>query len=326
MNLLVIGGTRFIGRAVVARLCADGHLITVMHRGSCAAQLPPGARELGGDRDRSEDVARALAVSAAEVVIDMVLYSAEQATQLRAAALGRTRRLVVASSLDVYRAYERVAGDATGLPDPVPLDEQAPLRETAFPRRKLALGPSDWRYDYDKLQVERILGREPRLPATVLRLPYVYGPGDYRHRTWPHLSRMDRGLPLVLSPLEAAWRASRAYVENVAEIFALCVAREVAAGRTYNVADEPTLCEREWIAAIGRAAGWSGELELAAEPPAGAPPGAGRRGHFAQHLELDARRVRAELGYRQPVALAQALAQTVGWQRAHPPEGGEPGD
>jgi nucleoside-diphosphate-sugar epimerase len=326
VNLLVIGGTRFIGPAVVARLCADGHVVTVMHRGSCAARLPAGAHELGGDRNRPEDVTRALAVSAAEVLIDMVLHSAEQATQLLAAALGRARRLVVASSLDVYRAYERLAGDATGPPDPVPLDEDAPLRESAFPRRKLALGPSDWRYDYDKLQVERVLAGEARLPATVLRLPYVYGPGDYRHRTWPHLSRMDRGLPLVLSPLEAAWRASRAYVQNVAEVFALCVAREAAAGRTYNVADEPTLSEREWIAAIGRAAGWSGELELAAEPPSGAPPATGRRGHFAQHFELDAGRVRAELCYRQPVGLAQALAQTVRWQRAHPPEGGEPGD
>jgi nucleoside-diphosphate-sugar epimerase len=36
------------------------------------------------------------------------------------------------------------------------------------------------------------------LPGTVLRLPTVYGPGDYQHRLFEYLKRMDDGRPAIL--------------------------------------------------------------------------------------------------------------------------------
>lgn len=50
MHFLVIGGTRFIGPHVVARLTASGHKVTVFHRGQAEPVLPGGVEHIHGDR------------------------------------------------------------------------------------------------------------------------------------------------------------------------------------------------------------------------------------------------------------------------------------
>ena len=50
MNILVIGGTRFIGAHVVARLAEAGHTVTVFHRGKHNADLVPDSEHIHGNR------------------------------------------------------------------------------------------------------------------------------------------------------------------------------------------------------------------------------------------------------------------------------------
>lgn len=52
MRLLVIGGTVFLGRAVVAEALARGHVVTIFHRGLHNPDLFPEAEHLLGDRTR----------------------------------------------------------------------------------------------------------------------------------------------------------------------------------------------------------------------------------------------------------------------------------
>jgi hypothetical protein len=48
---------------------------------------------------------------------------------------------------------------------------------------------------------------EPDLPATILRLPMGYGPGDYQHRLPSYLKRMDDKRPAIILPRSVAgWR------------------------------------------------------------------------------------------------------------------------
>src|SRR5205807_973355 len=130
---------------------------------------------------------------------------------------GVARRVVGLSSGDVYRAYGRLLRQEPGQPDPVPLSESARLRERLYPYReatpRAADDPARWIDDYDKILVERALRSDPELPATVLRLPMVHGPGDYQHRLFEFLKRMDDGRPAILvSDAAARWRTSRGYV------------------------------------------------------------------------------------------------------------------
>ncbi|MHB8927503.1 MAG: NAD-dependent epimerase/dehydratase family protein [Bacillota bacterium] len=137
----------------------------------------------------------------------------------------------------------------------------------------------------------------PGLPGTILRLPFVYGPGDGLHRLAEYLRPMDEGLPTILmDERRAGWRAARGYIGNVAEAIALAATHSQAAGRVYNVADAEAFTEREWALSIGRAAGWTGEV--VAKPREQLPADMVKEYDFSQHLFADTRRIRTELGYR----------------------------
>jgi nucleoside-diphosphate-sugar epimerase len=275
----------------------------VVHRGETEAPLPPEVLHLHADRRDLVGLRGEIAAFAPAVAIDMLARSALDARLALEALASSCGRLIVASSLDVYRGYELFARLADGPPEPQPLGEAARLREARYPRRAEAIGPGDWRHDYDKVLVEAEHLRAGRLPATILRLPFVYGPGDYRRRLADLLRAMARGEELVLPRARAAWRASRAFVDNVAAAFALAALDPRAAGRTYNVG-EPALAEAEWIARVGEAVGWRGAFS--------AHDAGGNEGPcWRHHLELDTRRIRGELGYAEEVSLAEGLARTL---------------
>ncbi len=304
----------------VARL-AQEHEVTVLHRGRHAAALPANVRHLIGDRDRLAEHAAEFRRQPPDVVLDMISGDERQARAVVDAFRGVARRLVTASSMDVYRAYEIALGLAPGPLEPVPLTEDSPLRTKLYPfadRPEVSV-PFDWvTPDYDKTVVEQVVRSEPSLPATILRLPMVYGPGDPLHRfhgvSETHGRRPprhpDRG------ELGAAGKAPMGYVEDVAAAIALAVTNEAAAGRTYNVAEADALSWADWARAVGQAAGWQGRIVTLPRdrtPKHLIPPF-----NAAQHWTADSRRIRSELGYRETISRAEALARTVAWERAHP--------
>jgi nucleoside-diphosphate-sugar epimerase len=313
MRALLIGGTHFIGPPLVRRLVRRGHAVAVFHRGRTHADLPAEVRTVLGDRDRLADHTAELRRFRPQVVIDMIAYTEPHACGLLEVFRGFAERAVVLSSGDVYRAYGVFHGTEPGPVEPVPLKEDAPLRGVPFPYRAMAAGPDDLAYSYDKIPVERAVLGEPSLPGTVLRLPMVHGPGDYQHRLWPYLKRMDDGRPaILLDKVLAGWRCTRGYVEDVAAAIALAATDPRAAGRVYNVGEAAALTEAEWVRAVGEAAGWKGEVVAV---PRGRLP---VPGNLAQDIVTDTSRIRQELGYREEVPPQEALRQAVAWERASP--------
>jgi nucleoside-diphosphate-sugar epimerase len=114
----------------------------------------------------------------------------------------------------------------------------------------------------------------------------------------------------------APWCAPRGYVENVAAAIALTAVDERAAGRTYNVSTF-SMSEQEWTRRIAEQAGWRGDIVVL--PRAHMPPHLLTPGNFAQHWTASSQRIRAELGYVEPVGLEESLRRTIEWERAHPP-------
>jgi nucleoside-diphosphate-sugar epimerase len=311
MRVLVLGGTRFIGPRLVRRLAEAGHEVLVFHRGRTTAALPPGVRTLLGDRRQLTHHAVDLRRFGPDVVVDMIAFTEEDAVSLVAAFRGVAGRLVAVSSGDVYRAYGVFTRLEQGPPEPTPIREDSPLRQVLFPYRAAAT-PGDDKYDYEKILVERAVMGDAALPATVLRLPMVYGPGDEQHRLAPYLKRMLDGRPaILLDEGMARWRCLRGYVEDVAAAVALAVTNPVAAGRVYNVAEPTAHTEAEWVARIGAAVGWGGEFVAV---PVGRMP---VPFNTAQDLAVDTTRIRAELGYREVVDPNDALRETVAWERTH---------
>ena len=317
MRILIIGGTRFIGPRVAEQLLAGGHEVTLFYRGQTEADLPGPVSHIYGDRRDLPTFKSQFKNLAPDVVVDMVCYNEREAFDLIQTFSGVARRVVVASSMDVYRAYGGLLGLDTGPPDAMPFNENSPLRVSRFPYRAHAKGPDDMAFDYDKIPVEKAVMSDADLPGTVLRLPAVYGPGD--HRAFDHLKRMEDGRAVILlEEGHARWRWTRGYVENVASAIALAVVDDRAAGRVYNVGEPDALTEAEWVYSIGRAAGWEGGVVVL--PREAIPEHLAAPYNFDHHLEGDISRIRKELGYAEHVPRDQAMKKTIEWERVNPPD------
>jgi nucleoside-diphosphate-sugar epimerase len=321
MRILLIGGNGFIGRFVLAALQLQGHAVAVVHRGTTAT--PAGVVEIRGDHNQLNASAEELKRFAPDVVIDLVLSSGPQAEVLMNVFRGAIRRILMLSSMDVYRAVGIFQGMEEGPLMEVPLTEESELRRGLHPYpcdvllvlRKIFAWVTD---DYDKIPAERIVMNDPELPGTVLRLPMVYGPGDPLHRFYPVVKRVaDRRRHIIFPEGLAAWRSPRGYVENVAAAIALAATDDRAAGRIYNVCEEPAFSELEWARKITSEMRWDGEFVVL--PAESTPPHLLKPGNAAQHWTASSARIRKELGYEEPIAIDEAIRRTIGWQRENSP-------
>ncbi|HEU4681785.1 MAG TPA: NAD-dependent epimerase/dehydratase family protein [Gemmatimonadales bacterium] len=326
MQVLIIGGTNFIGPHVVAALDRLGASITVYHRGVHEPELPSAVRHVHSSRATLPFLhfPSELSEPAPDTVLLMFPVGGDDARAAVARFTGTARRVVAISSGDVYRAYGRLLGSEPGPPEPVPLDENAALRESFFPYRATAAGPSDWTFHYDKILVEQAVLKSDTLLGTVLRLPAVYGPGDPYHRLRPYIKRMaDRRAAILMGEVEARWHWSHGYVENVAQAIALAVVDNRAAGQTYNVGEErvPALAER--VTLVGELSGWKGSI--VSLPSERLPPHLRSPFVPGQNLVLDTQRLRTELGFTEPVPVKEGYRRTIAWELSRESEPGDPG-
>jgi nucleoside-diphosphate-sugar epimerase len=321
MRILLIGGRGFIGPFVIGILRRAGHEAILFDRGS-RPNLYSELEHIKGDRRRIAEYAAAFRKAKPDVVIDLVLSSGRQASELMSTFKGIARRVVALSSMDVYRACGVLHGLEPGPLEPMPLTEDSPLRtrlQTYPPERiQMLKKVLTWLDDeYDKIPVERAVMAEPDLPGTVLRLPFVYGPGDFARRLSPILKRVDDGRKVIQLDEEVSqFRGPRGYVENVATAIATAATDDRAARRIYNVAEPVAFTELEWTEKVAKTAGWQGEILVV--PSERGPAHLKPPGNWKQHWAADSSRIRRELGYRETVPLREALEATIRWERANP--------
>jgi nucleoside-diphosphate-sugar epimerase len=320
MRILLIGGNGFIGRFVAVQLLQQGHAVAMFHRGTTAA--PAEVEDFRGDRNQLTASAQELKGFAPDVVIDLVVSSGSQAEDLMNVFRGAAQRVVLLSSIDVYRAVGISHGTESGPLQEVPLTEESELRRNLhpYPPEGLQLMRNIFPWvtdDYDKIPAEGVVTNDHALPGTVLRLPMVYGPGDRLRRFCSVVKRIaDRRRHIIFPDTLAAWRSPRGYVENVAAAIALAATDERAARRIYNVCEEPPFSELEWAQKIAAAMQWDGEFVVL--PVEQTPRHLQKPGNAAQHWVASSARIRRELGYREPVAIEEAIRRTIRWEEENP--------
>lgn len=304
-RVTLLGGTGFIGRHVAHRLVHAGADLTSVQRGYTGT-APVTGKVLAADRHDVGALRTAFEKAAPAVLIDMIPYTAEDVESLLAALPGSLERLVVISSADVYWTYGAFLGHESGPSPSAPLDERAPLRRTRYPYRMNASGPGDMLYWYEKIDVEEVARAGAPVPVTVLRLPMVYGQDDPQGRVTRSLARLRSGGRTVrLNAAESAWRCTRGYVEDVADGIATAALVRRAAGATFNLGEPDALSEHEWLESVAAAAGF--EVEVAPDPDT--QPSLPARWEIP--LVTDSRRIRADLGYREPVGRAEGVRRSV---------------
>lgn len=123
MNVVVIGGTRGLGHAVVVAACAAGHTLTVMARTAAGFAGPvSGIRMVHGDAEDPDDVERAIDGQQAVVWtvgpsgdgIDVRVFSRGTANVLKAMDAHGVRRLLAVTGIAAGALQQRFARQAVG--------------------------------------------------------------------------------------------------------------------------------------------------------------------------------------------------------------------
>lgn len=190
MKILVIGGTQFVGRAVVEQLIANGDEVTLFHRGRTNPQLFAESHHILGDRN--EDLS-GLGEGTWDATIDPSAYFPRQVRSLASALGGRGGRYVHVSSVSAY--------DTLSSPGAT---EDAPLATLDDPTTEEVSGGN---YGGLKALCE-VATHESFGPGgdgwsgeqpSIVRPTYVAGPHDHTSRfTW-WVQRVARG-GTILAP------------------------------------------------------------------------------------------------------------------------------
>jgi UDP-glucose 4-epimerase len=301
----MLGGTRFIGRAIVEELAAAGHDLLIVHRGQLEPDDLVPVQHLHAERLELAAHRDELAAFRPDAAIDCRALTRTD-SQIAIDALPAGIRLIVISSLDVYRAFGAVNEERET--DPVPLDENSPVRENRYPYRGRMPGMDD----YDKLDVEDVYLRQG---ATSLRLPMVYGAHDYQLRE-EYILRRIRARRTRIPFGTGMWLTCRGYVKDIARGVHLILKTPQTEGQVFNLCEDRTYSVGLWSRMILDAAGSDAELVRVADEAL--PEDLKATGTMTQHIAASARKARSMLGWTTSDP-EESLRTTVRWHLAHPP-------
>lgn len=240
---LVIGGTLFLGRALVDQLLQRGDEVVVMHRGR-GTPFGPGVGEIQCDRNDVAAVTAALAGRRFDVVYDNVYdwqrgTSASQVMAAATATAAGLQRYVFTSSVAVYAPGGAYAED-------------------------VELVPSDYAnaYGAQKADSERALfalGRDEGFPVTTLRPAFVYGQHNPFEREAFFWDRLLAGRPILI-PGDGSVTMQWVYSRDVARAAILAAEVDVAMGHAYNLANYPPDTQLDFVRLLARIAGKEADL------------------------------------------------------------------
>jgi nucleoside-diphosphate-sugar epimerase len=301
---LVTGANGFIGRALCARLAAEGWTVraAVFPLG---APVPAGtAAAPVGDIGAGTDWTAALA--GVEVVIHLAARvhvmketAGDPLAAFRAVNVEGTRRLArSAAATGVKRLVFLSTVGVHGASSETPLTEDSPLR----PHND---------YSRSKLEGEAALAEDSRgtgLETVIVRAPLVYGPG-HKGNMARLVSVLRRGWPLPLASVRN--RRSFICVDNLVDALLVCATHPGAGGKVFLVSDGTDFSTPELVRGLCAGLGRPARLFPC---PAALLRLAGTG--LTDSLAIDAGRIRRELGWAPPVPAAEGLRAAASSQGA----------
>ncbi len=228
MNLLILGGTAFLGPAIVESAKARGWTVTLFNRGKTNPGRFPDLEQIHGDRDPKkglglEPLAAAIKGGRTwDAVIDTSAYTPRVARASAELLKPAVRHYILVTTVNVY---------AEGMP--AHADESAPLAPSPAEGEEKVTNET---YGPLKAACERVLAEVYGERATMLRPGLIVGPGDTTDRFsyWP--VRMSRGGEVLVPEAVKPWAAEVCFIDvrDLADF--ACVCAEGGHGGAYNCA------------------------------------------------------------------------------------------
>jgi 2'-hydroxyisoflavone reductase len=177
MRILIVGGTRFVGRHITEAALAAGHEVALLHRGKSGKDLFPEATHLFADRNQDLSI---LTGTRWDATIDVSAYLPRQVSALAGALSDNGGHYVFISSVSVYE------------------NPAAPGYDESSTVRTLPPGPIPDTVTGETYGALKVLCEQAAIdhfgPSTlVIRPTYVIGPWDHSGRFTHWVQRIARG-------------------------------------------------------------------------------------------------------------------------------------
>ena len=282
VKILVMGGTRFVGKPLVAQLLSEGHALTLFTRGN--KPVPAGVEHLCGDRSTAEGLA-ALQGRSFDVIVDSSGRTLDDSRAVIERTGAPSHRFLYVSSAGVYADSELW-----------PLTEDSPTD----PQSRHS----------GKLDTEAWLSAE-KIPFTSFRPTYIVGAGNYNPVESWFFDRIVHGRPVPL-PGDGSTITQLGHVNDLATAMALCLGVDAAANRIYNCSSVQGITFRGLVAAAARACGKDPEsVEIRSFDPSGLDKKARKAFPLRMaHFLTDVTRVQRELAWTPAYSVEAAMADS----------------
>lgn len=308
MHALVVGGTGPTGPFIVNGLLERGYKVSIFHRGTHEVEeIPDEVEHIHGDPHFSETIEKAMG----NRQFDLVIATYGRIRLISDAMVGKAGRFIAIGGFAAYRGF--VQAD-----DLFPAGLAIPVTETS----PVVASEQEQRFSWLMAATEQaVFDAHPG--ATVFRYPYVYGPYQVVPREWSIIRRILDGRRQIVLPDAGLTLTTHGYAENLAHSVLLAVDQpKPSANQIYNVGDDQQFSLAQIVEVIAHTL--EQEIEIVSVPQQLASLAGSITLNLNRHTLLDTSKIRNQLGYRDVVPAADALARTTHWYVKHAPEpGGE---
>lgn len=187
MNILVFGGTRYMGKYIVKELIAKGHFVTIATRGITADNFGNQVKRLIIDRTDRNRLMQTIPNQIYDVVIDSLAYCSNDIRVLLDSV--RCKKYIQISSASVYDNLHNNTSES---------EFDAHKKELVYCNR------TDFSYNEIKQQAEcAIVQAYSHIPSVRIRFPFVIGLDDYTKRLYFYVEHIVKQQPIFIDNLNA---------------------------------------------------------------------------------------------------------------------------
>jgi len=247
MKILMIGGTEFFGKILVAKLLDAGHELTLLTRGNKRPiSFWSRINHIKCDRTNYKDFKSKLDGHTFDVVIDNAIYRQSDVKSIIDifAFLAKPPQYILCSSVAVYSNW----GESN---EEIKEDLATLEQEDEGDDRKIS-------YANGKRAAEKyLIAHHLEMPYTIIRPTVIEGPEDPSKRTWFWIQRIQDGFPILVSTKFTHTLYRHVSPTDVAQAFFLAAGNVKSYNKIYNVAGEKVLTIKEYVKHIAKVLGKS---------------------------------------------------------------------
>ena len=236
MNILVLGGTYFIGKVLVELLLFEKHTVSTLNR--CTRKpAHDNVRLIVADRHNYLETKNGLQGKNYDVVIDLSGYGRKDVSIVLDSLGKKCGQYIFCSSIAVC--------------------SQPPVSWPIIENHKKCSSVAEGEYGHNKWLAEKRLfqySQKNNQPISIVRPVYVYGPHDYSGRLDYIFARILEGQPIIMSG-NGENIVQFGYVYDLCKAIIVLIGNEKSYGQAFNISGRELVTISQFIGLISSVLG-----------------------------------------------------------------------